>query len=50
MKELIREIEEYLAKQRERAIVPVKRIEQLQAKAQETVEEAHQRRLRELGW
>jgi len=51
MKELIKEVEEYLVKQRERVIVPVKRIEQqLQAEAQETVEEAYERRLRELGW
>lgn len=51
MKELIREVEEYLVKQRERVIVPVKRIEkQLQTGARETVEEAYERRLRELGW
>lgn len=50
MEELIREIEEYIEKQKEPIPVPVKRKQQAQAQAQETVEQAYTRRLQELGW
>ena len=51
MTELHKEVEQYLAKQRERVAILTKRQEQqLKAKAQKTVEEAYARRLQELGW
>ena len=51
MAELHKEIAEYLAKQRERVCVIVKRQErEAKAAAHETVEEAYARRRRELGW
>ena len=51
MTELHKEVEQYLAKQRERVAIVLKRQEQrLEAEARETLEEAYKRRLRELGW
>ena len=51
MAELHKDIEGYLAKQRERVRAPVKRQDQhIESEAQEGVEEAYARRLRELGW
>lgn len=50
MEEMIKEIEEYLEKQKEAVPVPVRRKLQAQAQSQETVEQAYTKRLLELGW